>query len=406
MNFEFFIALRYIRSKKKGVFVLLTSLIAVVGVTVGVAALIVTLSVMNGFKSDIQEKILGTQAQIIVMSKTDNKTDIPGMIEKLQKFPGVVSASPFVSGQGILKHGNSSMGVVVKGIDPAGEGRISNLNSKLTKGSLSTLVPNGNKNIILGRELARNLGVDMGDDVVLVSPHAIETPFGSVPQMGVFKVSGIFYIGMYEFDANLAYLSLDAAQKLFNLKDTVSGFGIKIKDIYEADEMAKRLPIFLNYDYWVRSWIQMNQNLFSALKLEKFVMSVILTLIILVAAFNIISNLFLLTMEKYRDIGVLRALGAKVTDIRRIFVIQGLITGIMGIAGGSFLGIGISVLLDKYRFIKLPADVYYIDTLPVKIVWSNIAMVIAMALLIAFIATLYPAQKAAKVDPVEAIRYG
>ncbi|MFH1283252.1 MAG: lipoprotein-releasing ABC transporter permease subunit [bacterium] len=406
MNYKLFIAMRYIKSRKKGVFALLTTVIAISGVTLGVASLIITLSVMNGFKDDIQKKILGTQSELVLTSRTNKKIDINNVIVRLERFPEVIAASPFVYGQGILKMGSANVGSVVKGILPDYENKTTRLSKQMEKGNLESLDAKGSKNIVLGFELAKNLGVDIGNEVVLVSPHAIATPFGNLPQMAVFNVSGIFHVGMYEFDANLAYISLAEAQKMFNYNDSVSGFGIKIENIYNAQKMAERLSFYMGYDYWVRSWIEMNRNLFSALKLEKIVMFIILTLIILVAAFNIISNLFLLTMEKYRDIGVLRALGAKILDIKKIFIFEGLITGGLGILFGSVLGVVVSLLLDRYKFIKLPADVYYIDTLPVKLLWGDLAVVTVVALIIAFFSTIYPAQKAAKIDPVEAIRYG
>lgn len=417
MGFELFIAFRYLTARRKGVFVFFTTLISIAGVALGVAALIVTLSVMNGFKEDIQEKILGTQSHLVVLSSAQKALEESHEITKnILLTEGVIHVAPFILSQGIIRHGKKSTGCVVKGIKPDEEKKITSIGKYIVKGSLDDVKDEGEipvaqdstrfPGIIVGKELARNIGVTVDSQVVIISPESLTTPFGNFPRSKIYRIAGIFHSGMYEFDANLVYMHLTSAQELFNLESLINGYGVRIVDLYDAERIAGDIRERLGVAYWIRSWIEMNRNLFSALKLEKTVMFIVLTLIVLVAAFNIISNLFLLTMEKSRDIGILRAIGSKTKSILNIFIIEGLSSGILGIVFGGCLGIGISVLLDRYRFIHLPADVYYIDTLPVKLFWGDILLVCSAALLISLLATVIPAIKASRINPVEAIRYG
>jgi len=384
------------------VFTFLTTLIAVGGITLGVAALIITLAVMSGFHRDIRERILGLQPHLTVLKESGTSFhEHEQVAADILREKEIRAASPFVYGQIILRHGEATAGVVLKGIDWKKEQQLVGLaksikDTRLLAGGLQ------DNQVIIGKELARNLGAALGKEVILVSPGQ----FGVVPRMEKFRVAGIFSSGMYEYDANLAYVSLPSGQKLFGLENAVSGVGVALTDWEKADTIAAALQAKLDYPYWVRSWETMNKNLFAALKLEKIMMFIILTLIIVVAAFNIISNLLLLTVEKAKEIGILSALGFRRLEIGRIFLFEGLIIGMTGIFAGTGLGVGLSLLLKKYQFIHLPADVYYLDTLPVRLVPGDIISVVAATLLISLVAGIYPAYQATKLDPLEAIRYG
>ncbi|MCK5533991.1 lipoprotein-releasing ABC transporter permease subunit [bacterium] len=409
MNYELFISLRYLIAKRKHIFVSLITIISVGGVALGVAALIVTLSVMNGFQDDLRNKILGMSAHITVLDQKGeglSLSNLQQVKEKIKQEEEVIAIAPFVYGQIILRAGKEVSGSVIKGINPAEEKKVSDIAQKIRKGSLDfSSNDESMPKIVLGEELARNLGLFVGEEVVLISPYSMITPMGMMPRMMKFEVGGIFSVGMYEYDANMAFVSLSVARNLFNLKDKITGLEIKIKDIFKADQVAANLQEELDYPCWVRSWMSSNKNLFTALKLEKIGMFIILTLIVLVASFNIISTLILMTMEKVKDIGILKAMGAKDKAIMKIFVWEGSIIGFSGTVLGCVLGLVISKILEKYEFIKLPADVYYISTFPVKIQVMDFIWVGLAAVLISFLSTLYPAYKAARLDPCEAIRY-
>ncbi len=408
MNYELFISLRYLIAKRKHIFVSLITVISIGGVALGVAALIVTLSVMNGFQDDLRNKILGMSAHLSVLDQKGEGlllSDLAQVKEKIKQEQQVVAVAPFVYGQIILKAGKEVSGSVIKGIDPSQETKVSDIAQKIKTGSLNSLLSDDSlPRIVLGEELARNLGVFVDGEVVLISPYSVVTPMGMMPRMKKFKVGGIFSVGMYEYDANMAFISLSVAQNLFNLNDKITGLEIKIKDLFKASQVAANLQELLGYPYWVRSWMSSNKNLFTALKLEKIGMFIILTLIVLVASFNIISTLILMTMEKVKDIGILKAMGAKDGAIMKIFLWEGFIIGFLGTVSGCFLGFVISKILEKYEFIKLPADVYYIATFPVKIQVMDFILVGLAAVLISFLSTIYPAYKASRLDPCEAIR--
>lgn len=402
MSIELFIAWRYLKARRKGVFTLLTSLIAVGGITLGVAALIITLAVMSGFHNDIKSKILGIQPHLVITRNNyEPFYDYAAVCEGLAKDSRVTGSSPFVYGQTIIRRGGLSTGAAVKGIDPEKEDRLVGLNKAMLSEKAEKFVINDGE-IVLGMELAQNIGVTAGQEVVLMTPGM----YAMVPQMRKYTVARLFHSGMYEYDANLAYLNLKEAQRLFAMKDGVTGIGVAVMDWNEADNTGIEIQKGLGGGFWVRSWQRMNRNLFAALKLEKIMMFIILALIILVAAFNIISNLLLLTVEKTKEIGILSALGFAKARIARIFFIEGLILGISGIVSGVAAGCGVSLLLKKYKFVQLPADIYYLDSLPVSIVPGDVALVVCAALAITLIASIYPAYQVTKLDPLEAIRYG
>ncbi len=419
MNFpyQFFIARRYFKSKKKHSGISINTFISIAGVSLGVMTLITVLSVMSGFHEDLKTKILGVNAHVVTLSYKGSIKDYDSVKDTISRVEGVVDSSPFIYGQVMLRFGKRAHGVVVRGIDPAaGIGTIDILNN-LKAGSIENLGEDGNiPGIIMGREIVRTLGVFVGDVIDMVSPMGEVGPLGMMPKMKKFRVAGYFEAGMYEYDSTLSFIDLGTAQKFFGYGDSVTGIEVKIDDIYNADKIADRIELSLSAgegekemtlgsSYYVKDWMQMNKNLFSALKLEKIVMFIILTLIVLVASFNIVSNLIMIVMEKSREIAIMKAMGAKSSGIMSIFMIHGLIIGVTGTVIGVTGGYLLCRLLKTYKFINLPADVYYLSYLPVKVDVLDFVIVSAAAIAISFLATLYPSWQAAKQDPVEPLRY-
>lgn len=416
MTFELFVSLRYLLAKRRQTFISLITLISIAGVAVGVMALIVVLAVMNGFQENLRTRILGITSHIVVLSYDGPMSHYPKIMEEVAKEPGVAAATPFIYTQVMLSSGKNSSGAILRGIDPLTASRVLNIQGNMIDGNLAELAPPASgesgqgagaaPGIILGVELASNLGnVKAGDYVTIISPSGRLTPMGQVPRSKLFRVVGAIKSGMYEYDNTLAYVDLRAAQQFLGIGDTATGVELKVKDIYQAQSIAQKLRERLGYPYLVRDWMQMNRNLFSALKLEKVVMFIILTLIILVAAFNIISSLIMMVMEKTRDIAILKAMGATTASIRKIFVMEGLLIGVSGTFLGLAGGFTLCALLEKYKFIELPADVYNLTTLPVKLEALDVAVIALSAILISLLATLYPSRQAAKLEPSEALRY-
>ncbi|OGW18695.1 MAG: ABC transporter permease [Nitrospinae bacterium RIFCSPLOWO2_12_FULL_45_22] len=408
MPYELDIGLRYLKARRKQTFISLITWISIAGVTVGVMALIIVLAVMAGFEEDLRNKILGTNSHIVILEPgSPGMAQYQGAIDKVEKVDHVISATPFIYSQAMLTSTGSVSGVVIRGIDPLREARVTNLAENLKEGSLTDLEKNNGVGggVIIGQELARNLGISLGEEITIISPLGKMTPIGMVPRMKKFWVAGIFDSGMYEYDTGLAFISLKNAQNFFNMGDRVTGIEVKVDDIYKADKIANNIQKLLGVPYWVRDWMEMNKNLFSALKLEKVVMFVILTLIVLVAAFNIISTLIMVVMEKGKDIAILKSMGATNKSIMKIFMLEGIIIGVAGTIIGVIGGYLVCHLLETYHFIKLPSDVYYLDTLPVKMEGGDFLVVALAAITISFLATLYPSWNAARLNPVEAIRY-
>ncbi len=404
--YQLFIALRYLKSKKKHKGVSLNTAISVGGVAVGVMALLVVLSVMSGFHEDLQKKILGVSAHVVVLSYKGNFSDYRGALEKISSEKEVVSASPFVLGQVMASSGKRAHGVYLRGIDPALEKKTTELANYIKNGSIDDLNPkDGVPGIIIGKELASNLGVFRDETINVISPVGEIGPLGMLPKVKQFRVAAIFEVGMFEYDSNLVLTELSQAQGFFGMGDTITGIELKISDIYRAKSIREQVQKKLEFPYYGRDWMQMHKNLFSALKLEKFAMFVILVLIILVASFNIVGTLIMNVMEKSREIAILKAMGATNRGIMTIFMLQGLFIGLagtsIGIAGGYLLG----YILNNYEIIKLPADVYYLSHLPVKMKLIDFISVSMSALTISFFATIYPAWQAAKLNPVETLRY-
>jgi lipoprotein-releasing system permease protein len=392
MNLEFFISSRYFFSLQRERFITLISLISGTGVAIGVMALIVVIAVMTGFDNDLKDKIIGANPHLIVHGE-DGIRDFAGLSRQIKAQPQVREAAPYVSGQAFLYYKDKVLNLNLKGVDPALETQVTRIKEYVQSAEVS--LPKGG--IIIGQELAQVLGIAVGDEVVLSSPVVgLNTPF---------RVSGVFHTGMYDYDLNLAFLEIGDAQEFFGVGELITQVGVKLSDPYEAPKVKKALEETLPAGLHVRTWMDVNKNFFSALALEKLAMFVILALIVLVACFNIISTLIVMVVEKTKDIGVLRAIGATQAMVRRIFMTGGLIIGMAGTLFGIISGIALCLLLDKYQFVKLPKDIYYIDRLPVALRGQDMALIAGCAFLIAFLATLYPASKAAKLNPVDALRY-
>ena len=412
MSFEYFIGGRYLRARQKQAFINLITILSIAGVTVGVMALIVVIAVMTGFEADLKARILGGQSHIVVLRHGGPLTEYRKVLNEVEKIDDVEGATPFIYTQGMLRSKSGASGVVIRGIDPKTAGRVIKTLKDVSLPYMTT-TNNGQTDeptipgIVLGKELAKNLGVIQGDIIYLMSPRGMLSPVGHVPAMKQFKVTGYFESGMYDFDSSFAYIHLKAAQKLLRIGDAVTGIEVRVREIYKAREIAAKLKDRLQFPYWTRDWMEMNKNLFRALKIERVVMFVILTLIILVAAFNIASTLIMMVMGKTRDIAILKAMGATNKSIRKIFVFNGMVIGLIGTGLGLVFGLLLCIGLKHYDIYELTGDIYYFTTnLPVKLEIVNVLAVIAAALIICFLATLYPAHQASKLNPVDAIRYG
>ena len=408
MRFEFFIARRYLFARRGQAFISVISWISVAGVALGVASLIVVMSVMNGFTTDLRDKIVGVTSHAVIFSTggTMNE-DTDKLADAIRAVPGVTGATPFIYSELMLSTQSGVKGVVLRGIDPASAPGVLGALDKLTEGSVAALADSGGlPGVIVGQALARKLGLFVGSRVNLLAPSGQQSAAGFTPRIMPFRVVGVFSIGLFEYDSSMVFVSLDAARKIMGWPDhMVTGMEIAVSDIYRAQStMDKVLDVIGPGNYHGQSWITMNANLFAALQLEKAAMAVILTLVVLVGSFSIITALVMLVMEKTRDIAVLMSLGATRQTIRRIFITQGLIIGLMGTVIGNALGLGACFLLKHYKFIELPRGVYSLDYLPVLLEWSDILLTGACAMVLCFIATLYPARQASSLEPVAALR--
>ena len=424
MSYEFFVSLRYLRAKRKQVFVSVITFISVAGIFLGVAALIIVLAVMNGFETDLRNKILGINSHIVLMEYDGAMKQYPQVIKNIENMPGIVAATPFIYSQAMVKSGNNASGVVLRGLAVESAFQVITL-GKMKEGKMDYLLPDkrpaanidpGMANlpgIIVGKEMAKNLGIFLYQPISIVSPAGMATPMGMVPRMKRFLVVGIFDSGFYEYDSTLAFLSLKDCQEFLNMGERVTGVEIRVKDIYKADTIAKAVERKLGFPYWARHWMDMNKNLFAALRLEKRVMFIILSLIVLVAAFNIITTLIMVVMEKNKDIAILKSMGATAGSIMKIFILQGVIIGtvgtLLGAAGGIAIALNlsrISVFVENLLGIKiLPGDVYYLNELPSRVNYGDVSIIIAGSRLLCFLSTIYPSWRASKLDPAEALRY-
>jgi lipoprotein-releasing system permease protein len=410
--YELFIGLRYTRAKRRNHFISFISLVSILGVALGVAALIIVLSVMNGFQKEIRARILGVTPHLQVYSDNGQISDWKPVLDIVSKYPGISAAAPFVNGQGMLAMNDSVQGVMIRGIQPDAEDRLIGLSSKIKKGSLRSLQPD-KFGIVLGSDLARALGAQLDDKVLLITPQGQITPAGMLPRLKQFRVTGIFEIGMAPYDSSLALINLNDAQKLYRMGDAVSGISAHLQDLDRAPEVAAGLESKLPDDLYASDWTRQNANYFRAVQLEKKMMFIILSLIVAVAAFNIVSTLVMVVTDKQADIAILRTLGASPMSIMKIFMVQGVVIGLVGTILGVIFGILIALNIGTIvPFIEhlfgvqfLSKDVYYISELPSDLHQADVYTVAYFSFLLSLLATLYPSWRASKTQPAEALRY-
>ncbi|RME33209.1 MAG: lipoprotein-releasing ABC transporter permease subunit [Gammaproteobacteria bacterium] len=406
------IGLRYTRAKRRNHFISFITLTSVLGVTLGVTALITVLSVMNGFEKELKERILGMTAHATLHERGVPMKDWRTVLSRVEREPEVLAAAPFVRSEGMLTHAGRVHGVLVRGVEPSLEPRVSRVGSRMIEGSLDSLEPGGFR-IVLGHELARFLRARVGDKVTLVAPEPATTAIGILPRLRRFTVSGIFEVGMNEYDANMALINLQDASKMFRLGGGASGLRLKFADLYDAPRIARDLARRLGDGFLVIDWTQYHKNFFRALKTEKTVMFVILALIVAVAAFNIVSTLVMVVTDKQADIAILRTLGLSPRRVMRVFMVQGLLIGLggtlLGIAGGVWLAEHVTTIVPAiermFNTQFLPADVYYISELPSDLRLGDVVTVGLVAFLMCLLGTLYPSWRASRVQPAEALRY-
>jgi lipoprotein-releasing system permease protein len=418
MRFEFFIAARYLRAKRRQAVVGVITAISVIGVAAGVASLIIALAITNGMRRDLQERLVGSTSHVDLMRVAgDGIRDWRPLLERLRKVPHVVAAAPGLYGQVLISHGARSGGGLIKGVIPADEKTVGDLLQSVREGSAKALEPQGSESarqrvssaapppIVIGQDLAETIGVKVGDGVLVTSPQGELTPLGLVPRYQRFQVVGIFKSGFYQYDSSYAFVRLADAQKLFSEPDLISVISFKVDDLYHADTVGREIEAAAGQGFQTTNWMEQNRELFRALKLERIVTFIVLSLIVCVAALNILIALTMMVMEKTRDIAVLMSFGVRAEQVRGIFLLQGLLISVIGTVLGLILGYGLSWLGGHYRFIRLDAAVYSIDYLPfAPRVWDAV-IVATVSLGVSLIATLYPSGSAAKVLPAEALRY-
>jgi|APLak6261669570_1056073.scaffolds.fasta_scaffold01771_2 lipoprotein-releasing system permease protein len=417
LPFELLVGLRYTRAKRKNHFISFISFTSMIGIALGVWALIVVLSVMNGFQDELRNRILGVASHIEITGFNNRLSDWQTVAKEVtpatpQGESRVLAAAPYVMAQGMLSYGQAVQGSIVRGILPAEEAQVSSLSTHMKSGQLTDLKA-GEFNIVLGSDLAMLLGVSVGEKVVLLAPQGQFTPTGVVPRIKQFKVVGIFQIGMYEYDAGLALIHMADAAKLYRMDDQVSGVRLKLNDLFDATAETARLNTQLKGAYYITDWTQQHANFFKAIQLEKRVMFIILALIVAVAAFNIVSTLVMAVTDKRADIAIMRTFGASPASIMKIFMIQGALIGMIGTVAGAFFGVLTALNIDTivpfiertFKVQFLAKDVYYISDLPSKLLWTDVWTILILSFVLSLFATLYPSYKASRINPAEALRY-
>jgi lipoprotein-releasing system permease protein len=405
MRTHLFIAQRYLRSRSRSGFISLISYLSIGGVTIGTAALIIVMSVMNGFESEVRQRILGADAHVRLTTYGDRGiTDWPEVAAIVRKVPHVIGVSPYIFEKGMLRVGNATEGVMLRGVDPATLSQVSDLPKHILSGSVN-FAHDGLPGIVIGRFLAERLGVAVNDTVVLFSPAGMTSTF-SAPAVRKFIVTGVFQTGLFEFDDIIAYLDVNVARELFKRSDRVDGLEIKLDNMYLAGKVKRELESRFDQPYYAQTWFELRRTLFSWMKIEKWMWTIVLSLIIMVAAFNILSTLIMVAMEKRRDIGILKAMGARDRDVARIFSTQGLIVGIVGGTLGTLIGFLVCLGQLRYHWVSLPSDIYFLEALPVKMQPLDFVAVVVIAVLLSYLGAVYPARRAARLQPVDAIREG
>jgi lipoprotein-releasing system permease protein len=409
LPFELFIAFRYLMARRKQAFIALISFISVIGLMVGVMAVLIALALMTGLQGELRERIVGASAHVYVFKVSDDGLrDIPAEVAKMKQIPHVVGAAPAAVGKGMLTAGpDRTAAVTLKGIDPALEVSVTDIRKSMRSGSLEAIRsgPDEMDGIVLGTDLATTLEVQPGDTVRLLTPDQVLTPMGmSNSRIRAFKVAGIFSLGLFEFDSEYALVDLPVAERMLG-RDQPQFLQLRLDDMFASKEVAEDIPKRLGKDYATQDWAQMNKSLFSALWLEKMAIAITIGLIMTVAAVNIVASLVLLVMEKTRDIAILKTMGTSTASIRRIFMLQGLIIGVAGTAAGTVGGIAIIYVLDRFKLIRVPIDVYQISYIPFTLQPLDLASVVVAAIAVSFLATIYPARQAAKLDPAQALRF-
>jgi len=414
MDFELFIGRRYLRAKKKQAFISLISLLSIAGVTVGVTTLIVVIAVMTGTEADMKARLLGVQPHVLLMRSRGAFSDYERIVKHAEKMEGVSSAVPFIYTQVMLRSASGIKGAVLKGIYPESPEAVTGNFRQVFLKEESQKSPEENvpqrlkmmPKIILGQVLAKELGVDKGDIVYMIFSRKKGFTMSQVPANRPFEVAGTFESGLHDYDKSFAWTSLTDIQKLLNMGDAVSGIEIRIREIFRAAELGKKIEGDMGSPFWTMDWMQRNRNLFFSLKLQKTVMFIIFSLIVLVAGFSIASTLMMMVIEKTKDIAILKAMGATSGSIRKIFIFKGMVIGLIGTVLGSCLGFALCALLRNYQFVELPADVYYFSKLPVRLEIPDVLLITGSAMVICLLATLYPAHRASGLNPVEGIRNG
>ena len=412
MQYELLVGLRYTRAERRNHFISFISLTSMLGIALGVAALIVVLSVMNGFQKEVRARILGVVSHVQITGPDNRLANWQAVARESAGHPQVAAAAPFVNAQGMLVFGAGVRGALVRGIVPELEQKVAEIGLHMTAGKLESLVP-GEFGIVLGSELARALGARDGDKVTLIAPQGLITPAGILPRLKQFTVVGIFEVGMFEYDSGLALIHLEDAQKLYGLGDRASGVRLKLHDLFQSREVARDLTARLRGDLYVSDWTRSHANYFRAVQIEKTMMFIILLLIVAVAAFNIVSTLVMAVTDKQPDIAILRTLGASPGGIMKIFIVQGALIGVIGtligVAGGIALALNIDVVvpfLERLLNVQfLSREVYYITDLPSDLQTSDVVAIALVSLALSLLATLYPSWRAARVNPAEALRY-